>query len=826
VKWPVYILLTAVLCVLFTIQGLPLAALNTNSEGDDWALDVVPYATVESLSRLIEQETSDPQAALRLARLHLLRGSLWLQQHEPRQALADFDAALENNPGEIGARIARAECFRQLGDPARADAEMRAAGMLEVNPVEFFPILNVLKILDVDGAGSISVSSRRAWLFTVVAWLLLAIVNAAIGWAPMVEGSGSIWRLIRVAAFLAILQVLPLVIWAALLLWPGAEQVHGILAAGLTVFSFICTVPFVQPPIRLRGTKEKLPRVEDQAFLNRIAELAQKMNVPVPLVRLWPSITGSQQALAYAGTLQAPQLVITDGILRRLSTAERDAVVAHELGHIANRSIWFLSAVIPVSCAAATAATAFLPLAVAIPFGFALAVGIRRVISRPLELDCDLRAARAIGFEETARALAKIHAVHSFGDTGLLPLLVYATATHPSRAVRLRALESAAPAGTELNISTCLKTIRRHRMASNTALVVWLITLTGVLLASVWATTAAYIAMPLWAVGLAPWMIHVLAGWKQMSRLRQRMGHNWLRTAAIAACVLAAVSLVAFPDAILKFSEWAGWQEDSPFLMLTPLLLASIGLVGVSSLKRHQKTRKLRATVAVAFQVHDFQRVLKLAASSPREFARDHILRYNAALAQAISGDRERAVAEFERLWCDHPRFCLGGLTLSLLLLDADRPGRALDVARRVAERLPRDAGARLLEARALKRLERLEEAQHACDRALELEPHDGTCHAIEAAIALEEGEFSRARELIDKALELAPGDSYGLLVRAEVTLLTEPFEDPRPAIDEALSAIRTNPLVFLSADVARLERLRATAYPDESELEALVGTA
>ena len=41
--------------------------------------------------------------------------------------------------------------------------------------------------------------------------------------------------------------------------------------------------------------------------------------------------------------------------------------------------------------------------------------------------------------------------------------------------------------------------------------------------------------------------------------------------------------------------------------------LASIGLVGVNSLKRYQETRKLRAAVAVAFQVHDFPRVLKLA---------------------------------------------------------------------------------------------------------------------------------------------------------------------------------------------------------------------
>jgi tetratricopeptide (TPR) repeat protein len=290
--------------------------------------------------------------------------------------------------------------------------------------------------------------------------------------------------------------------------------------------------------------------------------------------------------------------------------------------------------------------------------------------------------------------------------------------------------------------------------------------------------------------------------------------------------MLAGLTLMAFPDAFMALLELAGGPEDSPFLLLAPLILAALGLAAGSSLKRTQEIRKMRAAVAVAFQVHDFRRVLDLAASAPTDFARDHILRYNLALARAISGDREMAIAEFEQLYRENPRFFLGGLTLSLLLLDADRPGQALEIARAVVERLPRDAGAHLLEARALRQLERLDEAQEACERALALEPADGMSHAVAAAVALDSGEFSRARELIDKALELSPGDAYPLLMRAEVNLQTEPFEDPRPSIDEALSAIRANPLVFLTADVRRLEAMRAEAYPDEALLEAAVPTA
>ena len=701
------------------MQSLPLPPPGADGAGNDPAFEMLPAATVESVTRAIDDEdAANLQAIPRIARLYMLRGSLWLQQHEPEKALADFDTALELDPGEAGVRFGRAECYRQLGEPARAGAEMREAGTLQVDLGQVFPVLRVFDLWDGSGRNLFSVSPARAWLIVAVAWLVLTVVNIAVGWASKVEGAGSTWRLLRVAGCLSIVQELPLTVWTALVTWPDLGQIHGVLALGMTFFSFICTFPFLQPPIRLRGTNEKLPRVEDREFLNRVAELARKMAVPVPLVRLWPSMTGSQQALAYAGTLQAPQLVVTDGILRRLSAIERDAVVAHELGHIANGSMWFMAAVIPVSCAVATAATAFLPLAIAIPFGLALAVGLRRVISRPLELDCDLRAARAIGFRETAGALTKIHAVHSFGDTGLLPLLVYATATHPSRAVRLWTLESAAPAEDSLDLSLCARTIRRHRTASIVAFVVWLLALTGTMLATAWAPPVAYLAVPLWIVGLAPLTIQALARWKQHSRMHQRMGHSRLRTALIAFVVLAGLTLMAFPDAFMALIELAGGPEDSPFLLLAPLILAALGLAAGSRLKRTQETRKLRAAVAVAFQVHDFRRVLDLAASAPADFARDHILKYNLALARAISGDRQTAIAEFEQLYRENPFFSLGGLTLSLLLLDADRPGQALEIARSVVERLPRDAGAHLLEARALRRLERLEEAQESCERA------------------------------------------------------------------------------------------------------------
>jgi len=208
----------------------------------------------------------------------------------------------------------------------------------------------------------------------------------------------------------------------------------------------------------------------------------------------------------------------------------------------------------------------------------------------------------------------------------------------------------------------------------------------------------------------------------------------------------------------------------------------------------------------LAFQVHDFRRALALGEASPRVVARDHMLRYNMALARAICGDRSAAIAEMEQLWRDKPRFPLTALALSQLLLDADQPEKALDVARQVAKSLPRDPSPPFLEAAALRRLGRRDEAQAACDRALEIEPEDGTVLALHAALAFDAGDMNRAADSIAKALAFAPGAGNVLVVKAELALQVQPLEKARAAVNEAIDAVRTNPFAFLASDVERLE--------------------
>ncbi len=692
------------------------------------------------------------------------------------------------------------------GDSDRAHRQIQPAVTIELT--EFFPGLKPLVEASTSAAASFS-SSSGAWLMVVVVWAVLAVVNMTVGWGPTVEASASLRRLARVAAVLGVLQVLPLSAWAMLTAFGSTTFADGCLAAGATLFSLVATVPVLLPPVRLRGTKQKLPRVDDPVFLARVAELARKMNLPIPLVRLQPSMTGSQQTQAYAGCLPAPQLVVTDGILHRLSPAERDAVVAHELGHVANGSLWLLTAIIPATCAVTVAVTAWIPLAVVVPFGLALTIGLRRSVCRPLELDADRRAARVAGFRNTATALAKIHAVNSPGAGGLMQMLIYATATHPSRAVRLWSLRKSAPTGDLPDIVLDEKTIRRHRIVARTAFLSWLFILAVTLTGGCLAFATPLLAVPLWITVVTPTSLQYFGQWRQISIARRQVGSSSLRTAVLVVVLLGFPILLGFPGAVAAGLAPLAWLQDSPlFFLLFPLALVGVSIAASTRMQRAQATHKLRGEMTIAMQVDNWQRVLDIGRSAPAIVARDPWLRYHIAFARAICADRTEAIAEFEELWKDDPGFPISAITLSALLLDSDQPERALAAARGAAERLPSDPATYVLVARTQRRLGQYEGAREASRRALALDPNEGAAHAA-AALSLDVGEFSQAQQSIATALELAPGAPYVLLVRAEIAIRTQ-AGDPRTAFDEAVAVIRSNPMAFYRADVARLEQALA----------------
>jgi len=770
---------------------------------------------VEALSREIERDRENPDRAALLAEWYALRGQIYVYQRmSPREALADFDEVVQYKPGDIRARYGRAECYRQLGDITRAQAEWQALG-LEAGPryAPLDPLDLVFPRLPLwtPGAG---------WPVFVGACVFLLICNFAVGWTQKVEVGAPLSRLILASAFLAIVEALPIVVLTAYSALGTVPVGMTEVAFGSTLLNLFCVIPYFRPPVRLRGTKVKLPRVTDEQFLARIAALAEKMRVAAPLVRLWPSTSGSQQAFAFAGTLQAPQLVVTDGILRRLSPVERDAIVAHELAHIANGSLWLLASIIPVGGAVATLMTTLAPASLAIPFGIAFLVGLRRLVSRRFEFDCDYRAARAIGFRETISALAKIHAVNPIRNTGWLSRLVFATATHPARDVRLAALARRAPPDDQADSTLDEPTIRAfHRFAVG-ALAIWIGVLSLTLILVMHVGPTGWLAIPLWIIALTPHALIRLAIRKHVSLTRRRMGQNWGLLSRLGVGSSLGILASALIAAVI-FMSAGDWTPNHPTLAVYFLpVVTNVVMVGALVwFTATNKKRTLLRDVRIAIQVHDFRRARELCRAAPKVVRRSHLLRYNQALVEAVCGDRDVAIDALEQLWNDKPRFPLTVLLLCELLLDSNRPDRAIELAKSVGPRLPGDPAVPLLEARALRRLGRLDEAQSACDRALALAPENGSVPAAAAALALDRGETERAGELLKRASELAPGDAYALVVAAELALHGEQIEESRSAIARVREAVRTNPLVFLQVEIARLEEaLAQRLHPIETE--------
>ena len=348
--------------------------------------------------------------------------------------------------------------------------------------------------------------------------------------------------------------------------------------------------------------------------------MAGAMGIAPPRLRLLRSVGGAQRVLAWAGGLPAPSVIVTDGLLTRLDDVERDAVIAHEMGHIANHSLWPLSSLFSVSCAVALLAAIWHPIDVALAFGFAFFIGLRRIISRPIEADCDRRAARVIGFDATISALKKIHVLHSIRNSGWMSLLAYAWATHPSPEMRLSLLalaarreDSSKPGRSpelacngdlsKLPALECTESgFRLHRAISWLGVALWV----GALSVA-WCIAPHADRFAFWLLMFVALRAIVLLSFARTAAAkrasgRQRVRPRWQRLAILLAIVL----LIALPF-VLPYGLRAGAFEYSLF---GPLVIAIVVLTLTLGSRRDQG---LSRQINEALQEHRFGDLLAIA---------------------------------------------------------------------------------------------------------------------------------------------------------------------------------------------------------------------
>jgi Zn-dependent protease with chaperone function/tetratricopeptide (TPR) repeat protein len=754
----------------------------------------------------------DAKKNLFLSRVARLVGSLAAPlPHAPLTAVLTF-------PPE--APLSRMDCYRALVLRAAAYKELERHDEEQADRAEAEEILHAL------GRGMPATSDQPAtprstdlaWRENdpriLVPWVRGSLVVGTVfvvmipvffltGMRQRREASGSWRRLFWVSLALAALQTAPVLTAVLLTLLRPGFYISELPVAALFVFSINiarhCSYLKAVKWVHARGAP---PLLEDAAVLRRIAELSGGMGISPPVTRLVRSAAALQTNNALIAGLAAPTLVLFDGVLYRLTEEERDAIIAHELAHLANHTFWYWLLAGCLCSVAVVATSPFYPLVVALGLGLALWTGTWLILSRRLELDCDRRAARALGHRRAASALWKLHADQKFH--GVIGFLLGAVSTHPSRDERLAAIRQDAPRDDMPEVEWDARVLRRRRLAAWGAFGLWLLVIVGCLVWARYSPRSDWPALPLALMSVIPSMLLWL-GLRQNTRPQRRLQRTrpkWrVRLAWLApALMVSFLAAQGFGLAALHLNPLASLAIlVGGFLVSVALALALV----------RDRAKTLNHRIVVAIQSGDYPKALTLCEGSPAVVAGSTELRYNHALIRAVLGRRNEALSDLERLRRDDPGFKMTLLLLASLYADEGEYARALEAAVQLSHDLPNEPAGPQAEALLLRKLGRLDEAETRARAVLKMEPRSGQAHLTLAGVALDRGDPAGAREYLAQAERLTPGSMMAALLTAELALGTE--EGAESAVNRAVQAARNNPLSFADKEVASLvQRLEA----------------
>lgn len=557
------------------------------------------------------------------------------------------------------------------------------------------------------------------------------------------------------------------------------------------------------PGARRRGA---FPSLTDPAILARVAEIAGGLGSAPPRLLRLPS-TGALPALAFAGGLASPTLIVADGVLVRLKPSERDAVLGHEIAHVATGTLWLLAGSWTIAATLGAVVTVAVSPACGFCLMLAVGLGLRRVLGRHVEVACDVASGRVVGFAEMAGALDKVHATIAL-PPGRAADFFYSIASHPPQVVRRAALAHAAAAAGKASIVDVdvAAAHRAHRLAAR-SLAAWIaLLLAGIVLCATghgWPGTGLllllFVAPPFAPLVLFPSVY--LRRWRRSGGWRRR----WRSV----------VALVVIAAALIAGVIGGGYMPPpfGPVVVIVLLTLAAFGL--------RDRNARYRRAVLLAIRDRRYGDAIAVAARRPKSLRTDPVFAHDVALARALSGDRAGGGQALEEAAARWPWFPQIPLTAAVVLGGVD-PARAAECARKAAAKLPGDPSPAVLLARALRKMGRIADAQAEVERAAARSPRDGAAHAEAATLAVARGDFAAAHARLADAERYAPGDAAVALAAATLAV-AEHAPDLEAAIAEAEKAASGNPFAFLEGDVAAL---RASVSPAARAPSSAPGSA
>ena len=669
---------------------------------------------------------------------------------------------------------------------------------------------------------SLSTGNGSLWpTLLLVGWGLLWGILLTIGDKATREVNGSRKRLRRVAGVLAAMCLCPTLIafWWGLLDAPSAEF-WTVLTTG-TLVSISSLSAYLRPPIQLPD-QQQLPLVDDPEILARIEQLSNRMGVSPPKVRLWRSATDNQLALAFAGSLSAPQLVVTDGIFNRLSVAEADAILAHELAHIANRSLWLYAPLIPLAAAAACIGSQW-GLGIAWGLGQLVFLGLNRLVSRPLEFDCDRRAALVVNPPAMISSLEKIHALLPIPNDGWLSALFYASATHPplvSRIARLKLM-----AGEPLS-SAEESQIRRIQSLGWLMFAVWL----GSLAWGWWqlerSPQSASLVMIFWcALGLGPALLTSVATHRlrRQAALRLQVRRfslhpvHWIRKIGWS-FLLPAVAIF-----LIRFQDWLNPPASD---LATPLGICLLVVWVGSWLIRLLRNNRLNLRINTLLSRGEYAAVVReFDAASPSQ-RKNPALQNAAALALALTGQTAQAVERLESLNQAEPDFPAALMSLATLQFDAGNYTHSEQYGARLTELLPLDPIGPFHQVLALLRMGRRGDAREVVQAAKSRISSPGLLQIAAAAVAVQEDNPDAALPLLESAERHLPGDCHLAILLIEWHLRRGETAQAHTCLEQLESRLRSNRLAFLDGTARDLRTRLETCEKRPAQADDVVGSA
>ncbi len=565
---------------------------------------------------------------------------------------------------------------------------------------------------------------------------------------------------------------------------PGLDLVV-VVASWLAVLAQ--ALVFVRPPRRFRPSPRLLPAT-DAGLLARVESMSRELGLRPPLLLETRDDLGLRvAACAIDGLL--PTIVVDAGVLHRLEVQERDALLAHELGHMAAHvACKYLAAVVFVGVAAVwvSALLAVLP---ALVFLLAARVLVHSLRSHREEIAADRTGARLVGAVVMARALDQTHAANFQLDAS--PWL-YALLSHPHLVVRAARLRRVCDPGAANQIAVDEALLRRCTLARRLGIAFAV----GVLAGSVWLGAAghdAIAAMLALAVAAAPGAsLLALQPW-QLVRDARGIGLSLLTPLGRWRLGLLCAGGI---NLVIATSVQGDMSGAFTLVATALLLLAVVWGRGERRARRRLVTRLLE---------REWRGWRTLYEALPRRLRNRPDLWLMASEVAVALGDPLGGDAEIERLLVRWPGYHMARIT-RVARLRASQPQQAVRCARELRVLLPTHPYALATLASALRSAGAGDEAWQIVQTAMRQRPNYGVFHALACRIAVARGDLPAARAALAEAQRQAPGELRVLLAQADLEVL-EGNASASATLQRVRGQFLREPFSYLEPDVEALER-------------------